>query len=284
MASQVSVPAVGVPRLVKVAAIQYAPLFGQVTTNREALEALVREAAENGAKIIVLPEAAIPGYLSSDQHLNWHVAGRYLEPKYIGKDPEAVAESVPGPSTECFTKLSKDYGIYVTVPIIEKAGDSYFNTICLAGPDGELAAHYRKINPYPPTEQSWASDGDRGIQTVDTEYGRIALAICYDIHTILDDYRPTEPWLLLFSSAWDWDGHPADWFWHEMPERAADYGLNMICANWSATQEQQWRGYGFSVVVSDDGKVLASAHGLYGAEIVYAELMTKPLEGGMPDE
>lgn len=46
---------------VMVACIQYAPVFAQPTTNRDALTLLVREAAGHGAKIIVLPEAALHG-------------------------------------------------------------------------------------------------------------------------------------------------------------------------------------------------------------------------------
>jgi hypothetical protein len=36
--------------------------------------------------------------------------------------------------------------------------------------------------------------------------------------------------------------------------------------------KQIWRGYGFSVIISNEGKLLASAKTLYGSEIVYAEL------------
>ncbi len=261
---------------VTVACIQYAPVFAQPTTNRDALTLLIREAAGRGAKIIVLPEAALHGYMSEDHRINWHVAGRPLNPQYTGRDPATVAETIPGLSSDHFCTLARELQVYVTIPLIEKSfiGEEtrFFNTVCLMSPTGKIVAHYRKLNPYPPAEDSWATAGDRGLQTYDTEYGRVGLAICYDIHSILKDYDNEKIWTLLFSTAWDWGYHPADWFWHKMPEKASDHHLNILVANWSADKEQKWRGYGFSEVIRADGQVLACSHSLYGSTIVYARL------------
>jgi hypothetical protein len=49
----------------------------------------------------------------------------------------------------------------------------------------------------------------------------------------------------------------------------------LIGANWSVDEAQAWRGYGFSVIISNQGKVVSSARSLYGREIVYAELPTR---------
>jgi apolipoprotein N-acyltransferase len=52
------------PSMVRVAAVQCSSDLGDVAANTAKLTALIREAAANGAKIVVLPEAAISGYLS----------------------------------------------------------------------------------------------------------------------------------------------------------------------------------------------------------------------------
>lgn len=49
--------------------------------------------------MIVLPEAAVTGYLSQDLKTNWHVAGWPIEATYQSKNPADFAETVPGPST-----------------------------------------------------------------------------------------------------------------------------------------------------------------------------------------
>lgn len=263
-------------RVVRVASIQYAPVFAKPEENRVALTELVRKAAAGGAKIIVMPETAIPGYMSADHRVNWLVEGRPLDPAYSGRSPAEVAETVPGESSAAFGALARELKVYLAMTLIEKVGDAddlrYFNTMCLFSPSGDLVGHYRKLHPYPPTEKSWATPGDRGLQVVETEYGKVAMAICYDIHFVLDEYDKEAPWTLLFSSAWVSEEFPADWFWQAMPEKATKHHLNVIGANWSSEKPQSWRGYGFSEIIRRDGEVLACSHHLLGSDIVYADL------------
>src|SRR5262249_49813868 len=121
------------PATVKVACIQCSSDLGDVVGNRKKLLSLVDEAAKNGgAKIIVLPEAAITGYLSQDLQTNWHVAGMPLHPNFRGKDPAGCAETIPGESTDQFCAAAKRLGVYVTVPLLEVDRGKYFNTVCLA--------------------------------------------------------------------------------------------------------------------------------------------------------
>lgn len=74
--------------------------------------------------------------------------------------------------------------------------------------------------------------------------------------------------------AWVDEEHPAEWFWHVLPERVSHFKHYVIGANWSVDHCQAWRGHGFSEIVGPDGTVIASAKSLYGSEIVYAEIPT----------
>ena len=175
-------PAKPTAKTVKVAAVQCSSDLGDVAGNTKKLTALVKEAAKNGAKLVVLPETAITGYLSQDLKTNWHVKGMPIEPTFRGRDPKDSAEKVPGASTKHFCALAKELDIYLTIPFLEvdftqgKDRPRYFNTVCLASPKGELVAHYRKLTPWPFPEKSWAKPGDPGLQTHDTEYGASASA------------------------------------------------------------------------------------------------------------
>jgi len=267
------------PKTVKVAAVQCSSDLGDVAGNTKKLTALVREAAKNGAKIVVLPETAITGYLSQDLKTNWHLKGWPIDDKFTGKSPAEFAEPVDGPSVTHFRKLAKELGIYLTIPFLEVEENPlrnrprhYFNTVCLADPKGVVVGHYRKLTPWPVPEKSWATEGDRGVQVCETEYGRVGLAICFDIHTILEKYQDRKLWALLYPIAWVDREHPADWFFHRLPARVKPFGHHVIGANWSVVKAQDWRGYGFSVILSNEGKVVASAKSLYGSEIVYADL------------
>jgi len=267
------------PLTVRVAAVQCSSELGAVEANRLKLSALVREAAAGGAKFVVLPEAAITGYLSQNLRVNWHVAGRPLESRFEGIDPNDAAETVPGPSTTHFARLADELDVWLTVPLLE-ADDSqrrarrYFNTVCLMSPDGEMVAHYRKLTPWPYPEKSWAEPGDHGVQTADTPYGRVGLAICFDIHTILDRYEGHDVWTLLYPIAWVSDQHPVAWFGRALPAKAARYGLNVVGANWSVDRPQEWFGYGYSTIIQADGTIAAQAKTREGSEIIYADLPT----------
>jgi predicted amidohydrolase len=325
------------PMTVKVAAIQCSSRFGDPVGNRAKIIPLVEKAAAEGAKIIVLPEACITGYLSQDLHMNWRVDDKPIEKVFAGIDPAPYAETVPGPSTKQFCELAKRLGVYITVPFVEvvrppgqtssaaaskdihdsdvspspqpspsrgervtpsmASGTSqattqplpnppleregttarYYNTVCLVSPKGEVVTHYRKLTPWPYPEKSWATAGDRGVQVYDTEYGRVGLAICFDIHTILEKCKPHHIWALLYPIAWVDESHPADWFWHRLPERVAKFNHYVIGANWSVDKKQTWYGYGFSEIISPDGDIVASSHKLYGSDIVYATIKTGAL-------
>jgi len=122
---------------------------------------------------------AVTGYLSQDIQTNWHVPGKsILRHAYpLSRNPVEEAVVVPGPVTDYFCALSKRLGVYIAVPFVEKAlnvteednmedadefnADNFlfFNTICLVSPKGELVGHYRKNNPWPHPENSWATAG-----------------------------------------------------------------------------------------------------------------------------
>ena len=264
---------------VKVAAVQCSSKFSDVAANTRKLTRLVKEAADNGARIVVLPEVAITGYVSQDGRTNWLVPGRPIEKEYVGRNPARVAQPVPGPATRHFCRLAKELRIYLTIPLIEvdvrdgPAKPRYFNTVCLASPDGKVVAHYRKLEPWPHAEKSWATPGDRGLQTFDTEYGRVGLAVCFDIHHVVRKYRRAHLWTLLFSTAWADEDYPAEFFYHTLPGQVrGEFKHHLIAANWSVDGPQKWRGFGFSEVISREGKVLAVAKSVFGSEVVYAEL------------
>ena len=276
------------PSEVKVAAIQCSSILGDIKANRAKITTLVTEAAKNGAKIIVLPEACITGYLSQDLRTNWRVDNKPIEKAYKGKNPAGFAEEVPGPSTSHFCSLAKQLGVYITVPLIEAVhiqqsqnntartnnNTIYYNTVCLVSPKGRIVAHYRKLTPWPYPEKSWATPGDMGVQIYDSEYGRVGLAICYDIHTILEKYKPYKIWALLYPIAWVDSNYPVQWFWYELPSRAQTYNHYIIGANWSVDNKQSWYGCGFSEIISPDGKILAGSNRLYDSDIIYAVIKT----------
>ncbi len=90
----------------------------------------------------------------------------------------SAAEPIPGPTTKTVAELAKKYHMYVVCPIREKAGHGrQYNTAVLLDRDGQVAGRYRKVFVF------WgegANLSEDGVPVFDTDFGRIALLICFD--------------------------------------------------------------------------------------------------------
>ncbi|MEH1013982.1 nitrilase-related carbon-nitrogen hydrolase [Micromonospora sp. CPCC 206060] len=149
---------------VKIATIHFAPTEGDVAGNRAKLVDLATEAAQNGAKIIVLPEMATSGYSF-----------------FSRSEIATVAETVPGPSTQALGQIADQYDAYIAfgMPQYVPQQNLYFNVAVLLNPLGKVAGVYRKRNHL--LESSYNAITDAPVPTFDTPYGRIALVICSDM-------------------------------------------------------------------------------------------------------
>lgn len=259
----------------RVAAIQASSEFGEPEINRKHLRELIEAAAAQGAQVIVLPEAAVTGYLPFDLRTTWQLDGHAITEGLTGRDPRSLAETVPGESTRYFSSLASQLQIYLTVPLVEidKKTNRLFNSIVLIGPSGAVLRHYRKRNPWPWAERGWATPGDLGNPVVDTPFGRFGMLICYDIHEQAKILAEQKVDTLLYCIAWV-DDADSDWFTVRLPAVAQRYKFNVVGANWTVPSNFQpaWSGFGQSLIVSKFGTTLAKARENQGDEIVIADL------------
>ncbi|MFH1707448.1 MAG: nitrilase-related carbon-nitrogen hydrolase [Planctomycetota bacterium] len=263
----------------RVAAIQFVSAFGKPAENRRGLEKLIRQAAGGGARIVVLPEAAISGYMTHDLRQSWQVGDRSASPGVYGITPASVAETVPGPSTDAFGALARELNLYLTVPLIEtdpKTG-RYFNTLVLVGPAGTILAHYRKLHPWPFAECGWAVEGDRGLAYVDTPYGRLGLLICFDMNFEPANLAAAGVDMVLYAIAWV-DKKDGTWFTRELPRIAGANHMHIIAANWSVPEEPVWAGYGQTRIIDRTGRIAAAAGADTGNAVVMTDLDVTPVK------
>lgn len=147
----------------KVAAIEFNPEFMELDKNIVAATAIAEEAAKNGARLIVMPEAAVSGYIYRDLE-------QFLP----------YMDTVPGKTTDSLLRVTKQYNCYIAIGIAEIDRDTglTYNTGALVGPNG-LVGKYRK-NGLNPSDVLWFVPGNTGYPVFETELGRITMIICYD--------------------------------------------------------------------------------------------------------
>jgi 5-aminopentanamidase len=141
---------------------QMAPELAQQERNREHCLALLEQAAAAGARLLVLPECAISGYMFASE-------AEGLE----------NAEELPGPTSEAFERACARLQTHVVYGMLERHGDRLRNTAVLIGPDG-LVGSYRKTHlPFLGVDR-FTEPGDE-LPVFDTPLARIGLEICYDL-------------------------------------------------------------------------------------------------------
>jgi len=253
---------------VRVAAVQFHSVMGDPAGNRRRLAPLIERAAEGGAKIVVLPEAALPGYADLSTDTFWSNSDEDEE-GYLRV--AEVAEAVPGPSTEFFAILARKLGVYITVPLIERADGGYYNTVALVSPEGEVAAVHRKHVLWPVADSFWMKEGPKEATVVETPFGRLGLMICRDVHALLPLMGGAGADIVLYSVAF-LGPNTGDWFETTLAGRVAEQGVSLVLANWTFPEDPGWSGWGASCVISPQGKILARAERVPGDQVIFADV------------
>ena len=237
---------------VKVAAIEFRAIPSDKALNQRRLFTLVSQAAANEAKIIVLPELCTTGL---------NILSR--------EEAMTLAETIPGPSTAAFASLARRHQLHIILGLAEtdSAGQKFYNSQVVIGPDGRVAGTYRKMHLFGP-DLHWAQKGDLGYQAVATKWGRIGLGICCDINywELMGFLSGNQVDIFAFSTNWVGDELPFP-YWSEM---VAGGGYHLVAANnWG--DEGGIHFTGGSVIQSPNGSVLS--HTSAAADlIIYADI------------
>lgn len=128
----------------------------------------IRSASKKGAQVICLQELFNTNYFCSS----------------VDQKNFALAESIPGPTTDRLSDLAKELSVVILSPIFEKASAGlYFNSMAVIDADGSLLGKYRKMHiPEDPGfhEKYYFTPGDLGYCVFETAYCNIGTLICWD--------------------------------------------------------------------------------------------------------
>ena len=153
-------------RKVKVSAIQI-QVSNCLEDNLNKVEAKIREAARNGANIILLPELFERQYFCQERRYEYYAYAK---------------ETLDNDAVKMALELSRELNILILVSFYELSGNSTYNTLAYVE-DGKLLGTYRKTHipdDHYYQEKFYFTHGNTGFKVFDTKHGMIGAGICWD--------------------------------------------------------------------------------------------------------
>jgi predicted amidohydrolase len=254
----------------KLALVQLHIAPGERDRNLQHALDLTRDAAANGANLILLPEALPFGWMDLSAKLH--------------------ADEIPnGATCQRLCDAAREHRVFLCAGLIERDGQHLYNAAILIDPNGSVLLHHRKINELD-IAQTLYSHGDR-LAVTETPFGRIGLMICADGfapgQVISRTLGMMGAQLIISPCAWAVPpGHdnsitPYGQLWIDNYTPVARE-LNLWiagCSNVGPIRSGPWSGHkciGCSMVITPSGtKELSATYGETAEEICYLSLDLK---------
>jgi nitrilase len=264
------------------AAVQATPEFLDREATVEKSVRLIKEAAGEGAGLIVFPETFIPTY----PDWVWRV------PAWDGPSADLYAlllenaVEIPGPVTETLGKAAKQAKAYVSMGVNERepGGGTIYNTQVTLGPDGNVLGKHRKLMPTGGERLVWGMGDGSTLQVYDTPFGRLGGLICWENYMPLARYSMYAKGVDVYvAPTWDNSDMWVATLRHIAKEgrlyvigvapllRGSDVPDDIPGKDELWGGDDDWMSRGFSTIVAPGGEVLAGPL-LEEEGILYAEI------------
>jgi len=165
--------------MVKVAVVQAAAVPFDADACVDKALRLTADAAAQGAKVVVFPEAFVVGY---PKGLNYGLVVGARDP--AGREEFRLyldaAILIPGPQTDRMAEAAAVHGCYLVIGVIERELGTCYCTVVFFGPDGRLLGKHRKLMPTAMERMIWGFGDGSTLTVVESPYGRIGSVICWE--------------------------------------------------------------------------------------------------------
>ncbi|MDD5397510.1 MAG: carbon-nitrogen hydrolase family protein [Dehalococcoidia bacterium] len=237
---------------VKIAAVQMNPAIMQNSKNLDKILSEAKNAATNGAELVVFPECALPGYVYSSR-----------------EEAMPFMETVPGPATDRLAARCRELGVHIVTGLLEKDGNRCFNAAVLIGPEGLIGKYRKNHLPFLGVDR-FLDRGDRPFEVHKTPIGNFGIHICYDCNF------PESARVMALLGA-DILVLPTNWpqgrgkvAKYVVNTRAYENKVHLVAVN-RVGEERGTRFIGTSKIINAWGDTLAQA-GVDEEQILYAEV------------
>jgi nitrilase len=275
-----------------IAAVQASPVFLDRDGTIEKACSLVREAAREGARLAVFPEAFVPGY----PLWVWFIPPGHTHPlRELYTVLHANAVTIPSAATDRLCEAARESGVALAIGVNERnteASDStLYNTLLYVGPDGSILGKHRKLVPTGGERLVWGRGDGSDLEVYEFPFARVGGLICWENYMPLARHT-LSAWGIQIHAAPTWDrGEP----WLStmrhvakegrcfvigccMPLRKDDIPGKLSFKEKYLGSIEGWINPGDSVIVDPDGKVVAGP-AREEETILFAEIRPDQLVG-----
>jgi nitrilase len=277
-------------RPVRVACVQVEPVVFDREATLDRLEQVAAEAAREGAELVVFPETFVPVYPSSawaKAFAGWETPG--AKETFARLAQQSVA--VGSPAERRIAAAAKELGIWIVTGVNEVEPErpgTIYNSLLYHSPAGELALHHRKLVPTNHERLVWGQGDGRGLEAVETGFGRVGGLICWENYMPLARFALYESGVEIYIASTADDGDSWQPTLIHIAREARAFVVSPSHFQRAASYPDDFPlakllegidvvGRGGSAVLAPDGSYLAGP--LYGEEgILYAELDPQRLD------
>jgi nitrilase len=168
---------------VRVAVVQAAPVIMDWQATLDKTCQLIQAAADQGARLILFPEAFIPAY-PWGLRFGTAIGSRTLPGRQTWARYWANAVEVPGPATAAIGQAARAVGAFVAIGVIERdntySGGTLFCTLLYFDSHGQLLGKHRKLKPTAGERYIWGEGNGSTLPVFATEFGRVGGLICWE--------------------------------------------------------------------------------------------------------
>ncbi len=166
----------------KVAVSQRPPVLMDLKASLQTALDIVAEASRSGAKLLVFPEAFLPGYPTWIWRLR--PGGDMALSNRLHSTLRLNAVDVSAGDLQPLFEAAARHDMTIVMGLHEIdsafSGSTLFNTVVIIGPDGRILNKHRKMMPTNPERMVWGQGDASGLRVVDTPVGRIGALICWE--------------------------------------------------------------------------------------------------------
>ena len=249
------------------------------------VDLLCREAALEGARLLVLPEALLGGY-PKDLSFGATVGNRTDEGRDLFLRYSNAAIRCPGPETEQLAGLARELGLHLVIGVVERATNTLYCSSLVFSPDRGLVLKHRKLMPTGSERLIWGMGDGTTIEAVETEIGRIGTAICWE------NYMPLYRQHLYNQGVELWCAPTVDArdIWQASMRHIAYEGRCFVLSACQQLTKEDWPQdmqaeggeiNGRSLIVSPRGELLAGPSA--GEQLLFADIDLDEIQRGKFD-